>query len=86
MQPDSFDFASSFSLPDIELVNDSLMLSAGGFEYRILLSLEIHLGVIVSPQPLFLMDFVTLLVSASHYRFGSLQVKHGDIALYPYGR
>ena len=37
-----------------------------------MLSLEIHLGVTVSPQIPFPTDFVTLPVSASHRRFGSL--------------
>ena len=37
-----------------------------------MLSLEIHLGVTVSPQTPFPTDFVTLPVSASHRRFGSL--------------
>ena len=37
-----------------------------------MLSLEVHLGVTVSPQTPFPTDFVTLPVSASHRRFGSL--------------
>ena len=37
-----------------------------------MLSLEIHLGVTASPQIPFPTDFVTLPVSASHRRFGSL--------------
>jgi hypothetical protein len=37
-----------------------------------MLSLEIHLGVTASPQTPFPTDFVTLPVSASHRRFGSL--------------
>jgi len=37
-----------------------------------MLSLEIHLGVTVSPQTPFPTDYVTLPVSASHRRFGSL--------------
>ena len=37
-----------------------------------MLSLEIHLGVTVSPQIPFPTDYVTLPVSASHRRFGSL--------------
>ena len=37
-----------------------------------MLSLEIHLGVTDSPQIPFPTDYVTLLVSASHRRFGSL--------------
>jgi len=37
-----------------------------------MLSLEIHLGVTASPQIPFPTDYVTLPVSASHRRFGSL--------------
>jgi hypothetical protein len=37
-----------------------------------MLSLETHLGVIASPQAPFPADYVTLPVSASHRRFGSL--------------
>jgi hypothetical protein len=37
-----------------------------------MLSLEIHLGVTASPQTPFPTDYVTLPVSASHRRFGSL--------------
>ena len=37
-----------------------------------MLSLEAHLGVTASPQAPFPTDFVTLPVSASHRRFGSL--------------
>jgi hypothetical protein len=37
-----------------------------------MLSLEVHLGVTASPQTPFPTDFVTLPVSASHRRFGSL--------------
>src|ERR1700676_3717862 len=39
---------------------------------RPMLSLEAHLGVTASPQAPFPTDFVTLPVSASHRRFGSL--------------
>src|SRR5258705_12142283 len=39
---------------------------------RPVLSLETHLGVTASPQAPFPTDFVTLPVSASHRRFGSL--------------
>jgi hypothetical protein len=39
---------------------------------RPILSLEAHLGVTASPQAPFPTDFVTLPVSASHRRFGSL--------------
>src|SRR5882757_6372385 len=38
---------------------------------RPMLSLEVHLGVIASPQTPFPADFVTLPVSASYRRFGS---------------
>lgn len=37
-----------------------------------MLSLETHLGVTASPQAPFPTDYVTLPVSASHRRFGSL--------------
>jgi hypothetical protein len=37
-----------------------------------MLSLEVHLGVTISPQTPFPTDFVTLPVSTSHRRFGSL--------------
>jgi len=39
-----------------------------------MLSLEIHLGVTASPQTPFPTDYVTLPVSASHRRFGSLSL------------
>src|ERR1700722_20212073 len=39
-----------------------------------MLSLEIHLGVTDSPQIPFPTDYVTLPVSASHRRFGSLSL------------
>ena len=42
------------------------------FLNRPMLSLEAHLGVTASPQAPFPTDFVTLPVSASHRRFGSL--------------
>src|SRR6516165_5530991 len=42
------------------------------FLNRPMLSLETHLGVTASPQVPFPTDFVTLPVSASHRRFGSL--------------
>jgi len=42
------------------------------FLNRPMLSLETHLGVSASPQAPFPTDFVTLPVSASHRRFGSL--------------
>jgi hypothetical protein len=42
------------------------------FLNRPMLSLEVHLGVTISPQTPFPTDFVTLPVSASHRRFGSL--------------
>lgn len=37
-----------------------------------MINLETHLGVIASPQAPFPTDYVTLPVSASHRRFGSL--------------
>ena len=36
MQPDSLDFVSSSSLPDIESTSDKLKLSAGEFDYKTL--------------------------------------------------
>ena len=42
------------------------------FLNRPMLSLEAHLGVTASPQTPFPTDYVTLPVSASHRRFGSL--------------
>ena len=42
------------------------------FLNRPMLSLEAHLGVTASPQAPFPTDYVTLPVSASHRRFGSL--------------
>jgi len=42
------------------------------FLNRPTLSLETHLGVTTSPQAPFPTDYVTLPVSASHRRFGSL--------------
>src|ERR1700740_2244330 len=42
------------------------------FLNRPMLSLEAHLGVTASPQAPFPTDYVTLPVSASHHRFGSL--------------
>lgn len=42
------------------------------FLNRPILSLEMHLGVTVSPHIPFPADYVTLPVSASHRRFGSL--------------
>ena len=44
------------------------------FLNRPMLSLEIHLGVTASPQTPFPTDYVTLPVSASHRRFGSLSL------------
>lgn len=44
------------------------------FLNRPMLSLEAHLGVTTSPQAPFPTDFVTLLVSASYRRFGSLSL------------
>jgi hypothetical protein len=44
------------------------------FLNRPMLSLEAHLGVTASPQAPFPTDFVTLPVSASHRRFGSLSL------------
>jgi len=41
------------------------------FLNRPMLSLEIHLGVTVSPQTPFPADYVTSPVSVSHRRFGS---------------
>jgi hypothetical protein len=41
------------------------------FLNRPMLNLEVHLGVIASPQTPFPADVVTLPVSASHRRFGS---------------
>jgi len=50
-----------------------------------MLSLEIHLGVTASPQTPFPTDYVTLPVSASHRRFGSLPLTaekgHAPVAL-----
>src|ERR1700761_3902599 len=47
------------------------------FRNRPMLSLEAHLGVTASPQAPFPTDFVTLPVSASHRRFGSLPLAAG---------
>lgn len=44
------------------------------FLNRPMLSLETHLGVTASPQAPFPTDYVTLSVSTSHRRFGSLSL------------
>lgn len=55
-----------------------------------MLSLEIHLGVTASPQTPFPTDYVTLPVSASHRRFGSLSLTaekgHAPVAQLHYRR
>src|SRR5664279_2957010 len=55
-------------------VNPQMRFNRFVFLNRPMLSLEVHLGVIASPQTPCPADFVTLPVSVSHRRFGSFSL------------